>query len=83
MRVTAGGFVVALALAATACGVSTSKTAVSTADCAAQVRFRGVVYTAYVVTHHAATRYAAADLGECHDTGQDPRGSVFLTLRIR
>ena len=66
-----------LALAATACGVNASHSAISTADCTAQVRVRGVVYTAYGFTHHAATRYATADLADCHKTGKDSRGSVF------
>ena len=77
MGVAAGGFVVALALAATGCGVDNSNTATSTADCADQVRLRGVVYTSYGFTDHAATRYAAADQAECQDTGKDPRGSTF------
>jgi hypothetical protein len=74
MRVATGGFVAALAFAATACGASdsNSKTAVSTADCADQVRLRGVVYTSYGFTTHGATRYAAADRADCQDTGTEP-----------
>lgn len=77
MRAAAGGVVVALALAATGCGVNTPSTAISTADCADQMRSGGVVYTAYGITDHPARRYATADRADCHDTGTDPRGSVF------
>jgi hypothetical protein len=73
MRVVAGGFVVGLSLAATGCEVNNS----DTADCADQVKLRGMVYSSHGFTAHAAQRYAAADRADCQDTGTDAPGSAF------
>lgn len=47
------------------------------ADCAAQVRADGVVYTSNGVTERKASKYASAERADCHDVGQDAAGSVF------
>jgi hypothetical protein len=49
----------------------------SSADCAAQVRADGVVYTSNGTTEHRASRYASAERADCHDVGNDAAGSVF------
>lgn len=47
------------------------------ADCAAQVRVAGVVYTSYGTTSRDATRHVEADEALCHDVGPNADGSVF------
>lgn len=49
----------------------------SSADCAAQVRVAGVVYTSYGTTYREATRHVDADEAQCHDVGPTAPGSVF------
>ena len=61
-------------VATTACSQAGSQ---SSADCADQVRLEGVVYTWTGTTNRDATRHASADLAECDDAGEDPRGLVF------
>jgi hypothetical protein len=53
------------------------RSATSSADCAAQVRRDGAVYTGYGRTARALDRLGTADLAVCEDVGGDPRGSVF------
>jgi hypothetical protein len=49
----------------------------SSADCAAQVRVAGVLYTSYGTTSRDATRHVEADEAQCHDVGPNADGSVF------
>jgi hypothetical protein len=50
----------------------------ATADCQAQVRVDGEVYTGYAFTEQRpAARFATAEVAQCHDTGPDAPGSVF------
>lgn len=46
-------------------------------ECAPQVRFDGVVYSAYDYTDEDATKFGMADEAECHDVGPEAPGSVF------
>lgn len=49
----------------------------SSADCAAQIRLDGLVYTSYGTSSREADRHVEADEADCEDTGRDARGSVF------
>lgn len=60
--------------AATGCSATSTQ---SSADCAAQIRVAGVVYTSYGTTNRGAARHVEADEAECHDVGADAPGSVF------
>lgn len=48
---------------------------VASADCAAQVRWEAQVFTGRGTTRAAATDLGAAELAECHDSGE--RGDVI------
>lgn len=49
----------------------------SSADCSAQIRLDGVVYTSYGMSSREADPHVDADEADCDDTGRDPQGSVF------
>ena len=49
----------------------------TSADCAAQVRANGVVYTSNGMADHCASRNGSAERADCHDVGDDAAGSVF------
>lgn len=49
----------------------------TSADCAAQVRVNGVVYTSYGITDRRAKKHSTAEQADCQDVGQDATGSVF------
>ena len=67
--------VLCLVMVATAgCSQAGTKSA---ADCAAQIRVAGVVYTSYGTTNRQAMRHVAADEAQCHDVGPNADGSVF------
>lgn len=76
-RTAAGGIGIVLAFAALGCTSYDTDASTGAADCAAQLRLDGVVYTSYGYTERQALRYAAADAAECHDVGEDAAGSVF------
>ncbi len=65
----------------TACGAGaapgSAPDSATAADCAAQVRFHGAVYTGYGSTGHPGVRAGTADLADCQDVGLDPAGSVW------
>ena len=46
-------------------------------DCQAQIRVDGTTFTSYGSTRRDADKHGTADQAECHDTGQNPAGSVF------
>jgi hypothetical protein len=60
----------------TGCAAETS-TGQAAADCTNQVRLDGRVYSSYAYTDRSAQRYGQAEQAECHDTGDNPAGSVF------
>ncbi|WP_090970199.1 DUF6281 family protein [Nocardioides exalbidus] len=64
-----------LVLAASTAGCSDTGSTGS-ADCSAQIRESGVVYTSYGTTRRDATRHVEADVAQCDDIGPDA-GSVF------
>lgn len=65
------------AFALSSCASREEAEPVGAADCSAQVRVNGVVYTSHGYSDQQATRFAPADQAECHDGGEEPAGSVF------
>lgn len=46
-------------------------------ECTPQIRFDGVIYTAYDYTDRGATKFGTADEADCHDVRREAPGSVF------
>jgi hypothetical protein len=68
---------IAVTVAFGAAGCSDSGGAQSAADCAAQVRADGIVYTSHGYTERGATEHSSAEEAVCEDVGPDAAGSVF------
>jgi hypothetical protein len=49
----------------------------TSADCSAQVRADGIIYTSHGYTKRSATKFSSAEEADCHDVGPDAAGSVF------
>lgn len=58
-------------------GCSTSGGQQTSADCSAQVRADGIVYTSYGHTERKASTHLSAEVADCDDFGRDAAGSVF------
>jgi hypothetical protein len=69
---------VILAFLLAGCGGGTNTPAGSAAyECTPQIRFDGVIYSAYDYTDRVATKLGTADEADCYDVGRDAPGSVF------
>lgn len=75
MRTAIGTGAVTLALAVTGCAETGGSQ--TSADCQAQVRAKGIVYTSHGYTERAASKHASAEEADCADVGPEAAGSVF------
>ncbi|RYU14349.1 DUF6281 family protein [Nocardioides iriomotensis] len=67
-----------LAFLLTGCAGDTTSSEPSAAyECTPEIRFDGVVYSAYDYTDQGATKFGTADEADCHDVGREAPGSVF------
>lgn len=76
MRIVAA-VLVGVSFALSGCASDPTATGADTADCSAQIRSEGVVYTSHGYSEREAKKLGTAQQADCQDVGEDAPGSVF------